>query len=266
MDHAAFLEAQLAAVRARVSHAVVTILSTQGATPRTSGKLLVTEQGAAAGTIGGGTAEQQAIADAQAALRTGTGGIKTYDARPGSEPGMECGGHVTVLIEVFPGAPRLILCGAGHVGRALIPVAQAAGFHVTLLDSRPREDIAQAADLADQFVPVPSFGQGLREMSIAPGAFYVIATFGHSHDEEALHAALDKRAAYVGMIGSRQKVTTLYRHLQDKGVAPEQLSAVYAPIGLDVGGETPGAIAVSITAELLQVLHGGSGRHMRDCV
>jgi xanthine dehydrogenase accessory factor len=145
-----------------------------------------------------------------------------------------------------------------------MPVAKTAGFDVTLLDSRPKEAIQDKIDNADHFLPVEEFGKGIAQLDLEPGAYFVIATFGHMHDGEALYAALQKQAAYIGMIGSRSKVGKLFETLMERGVTAEQLASVYSPIGLDIGGETPEEVAISIMAEILKVKYGASGRHMRE--
>ena len=159
---------------------------------------------------------------------------------------------------------RLILCGGGHVSLELAHIACRLDFELHVLDDRPEFANPERFPVAKLYCE--DFASALDRLDRREDDYFAVLTRGHAYDTQCVEHILRRPFAYLGMIGSRQKVTTLYRHLQDKGVAPEQLSAVYAPIGLDVGGETPGAIAVSITAELLQVLHGGSGRHMRDCV
>lgn len=266
MDAYRFIQEQLKAHEARRSHAVVTIIESDGSTPRSSGKMLVYEDGTSFGTVGGGAVELLAKRDAQECIRSNTNAVKHYNLEcEASDTGMTCGGNLRVLIEAYNAKPLLVMCGAGHVGGSLIRVAKLVGFDVLLIDSRPVELIRDKIELADRFLPVEHFGQGILDADIAPGAYYVIATFGHSHDGEALEAALQKQGAYVGMIGSRTKVAALFDKLHGKGVSDEQLAQVYTPIGLDIGGETPEEISISIISEILMVKNGRSGRHLADC-
>lgn len=257
------LREELEARRARKSYAVVTIVQTDGSTPRSSGKMLVYEDGSSRGTVGGGCIEQLARQDAAAAIRRGANILKSYNLTgEGSDTGMTCGGQMTVFIEVSRAAPLLVVCGGGHVGGSLIRAAKPVGFEVLLLDDRPKEIIAEAVALADRFLPVKDFEAELRDFPVEPGAYYVIATHGHACDEDALAAALTKQGAYVGMLGSRKKIGAVFERMRKRGFTDEQLSAVYTPIGLDLGGETPEEIAVSILSEILVVKNGRTGEHL----
>lgn len=94
-------------------------------------------------------------------------------------------------------------------------------------------------------------------MPLPAGAYYVVATFSHATDGEALGGVLHHRdAAYTGMIGSSRKIAAIREKLLAQGITPAQLAAVHAPIGLSLGGETPEEIAVSILAELLMTRYG----------
>ena len=110
---------------------------------------------------------------------------------------------------------------------------------------------------ADRFIPLDNFGPALAEVSLPAGAYYVVATFSHATDGEALGGVLHHRdAAYTGMIGSSRKIAAIREKLLAQGITPAQLAAVHAPIGLSLGGETPEEIAVSILAELLMTRYG----------
>jgi len=265
MDEKSMLQEQLRAQENGRAYALVTLIKAEGSTPRSSGKMIVYPDGTISGTIGGGQAERRAIQDAVTCIAKRQNAFLEYDITEENKAhGMLCGGVVSVYIEVCARKPQLIMCGAGHVGGALIPVAKAAGFDVTLLDSRPKESIQDKIDNADRFLPVEEFSKGIAQLDLEPGAFFVIATFGHMHDGEALYAALQKQAAYIGMIGSRSKVGKLFDTLMERGITAEQLASVYSPVGLDIGGETPEEVAISIIAEILKVKYGASGRHMRE--
>ena len=257
---------QLKAGKAGKNHAAVTILHAEGSTPRSSGKMLVFADGKTIGTIGGGEVERLAAEDARKALQEGGNLCKEYRLTPDKNGiGMTCGGSVTVFIEVYLAKPRLIMCGAGHVGGALISLAQFCGFEVTLLDTRPDEYIQDKIDLADRYIHAENFYDGLMQIEISAPAYIVIATFGHSGDGEALDAALQKESAYIGMVGSKKKIAALFEKLRAKGYSDAQLQKVYTPVGLDIGSETPEEIALSIMAEIMMVKKGGSAKHLRDC-
>ncbi|CAK7002626.1 MAG: hypothetical protein EUB_00127 [Eubacterium sp.] len=262
MNPKKLLEEQLKLEEAGRPYAVITIIRANGAVPRKSGKMLVTADGNSIGTIGGGSSELLAIQDAQACIRYGENAVKDYVLN--SENGMVCGGDFSVFIEIENPRPRLLLCGAGHVGTALMKAAHLAGFDITLVDTRAEDQIGDAILLADTYVPVEDFYKGIMALTIPAGAFIVITTYGHRFDKEALAAALTKKAAYLGMIGSRKKIAAVYEKLRSEGFTHEQLEAVYAPIGMDIGGETPEEIAISIVAEMLAVKYKRSGAHLKD--
>lgn len=262
MDSLELLRAQLRAFEEGRAHALITIVEVDGSTPRASGKMLVYEDGTSLGTIGGGEVELLAGRDALSAISSGQNLCRSYDlSTPGI--GMTCGGHVRVLIEPFKARPLLVMCGAGHVGGKVLQLAGFLGFDTLLLDDRDETQISDKIQLAHRFVPVRDFARELLALDIAPGAYYVIATHGHTFDGDALTAALQKRAAYVGMIGSRKKIAALFAELEKKGVARAALDTVYTPIGLDLGGETPEEIALAILAEILAVKNGRKGGSLR---
>ena len=165
---------------------------------------------------------------------------------------------LTVFIESCRSArPQLIMVGGGHVGLALLRAARLAGFATTLLDTRGEDQIGSAIAAADHFIPLENFGPALAEVPLPAGAYYVVATFSHATDGEALGGVLHHRdAAYTGMIGSSRKIAAIREKLLAQGITPAQLAAVHAPIGLSLGGETPEEIAVSILAELLMTRYG----------
>lgn len=257
MKYLDILQAELQAHERNQSYAIVTIADTAGNTTRKNGKMLVFETGETLGTVGGGSIELLAIRDAKEALVSGIGGLRSYDLdNAAAHAGVHCGGTMQVLIEVVGKRPTLVMCGAGHVGMAVIPLAKTVGFRVILVDSRPAELIADAIAMADQFIPVKNHEEDIKNLDIAPGAYYVLAGPNHATDGAQLAGVLTKQAAYVGMIGGPPKIKGIFRNLLEKGYAQEQLDKVYTPIGLDVGNERPEEIAISIMAEVLMVKNG----------
>ena len=266
MDFTELLEEQLLAQKELRELAVATIVSSDGGTTRTQGKMLIYPDGAIRGTIGGGAVEQAVIRDALQLLSCGENAVKTYDysESTAARQGLSCGGRLSVFIESCRSTrPNLVMVGGGHVGTALMRAARLAGFAVTLIDTRDETQIGEAIPLADRFLLVPDFSEGIRVLSLPAGAFYVIATYGHTFDGDALSEVLSHPdAAYVGMIGSRKKISALFTRLEQEGISPDALQAVHSPIGLDLGGETPEEIAVSILAELLMVKNHRTGRQI----
>ena len=248
---------QLQARKERKNYAIVTIVDSFGSTPRTSGKMLVYENGLSKGTVGGGHHELMAKRDAVACITGGQNALKRYEIKgPAAENGAVCTGGITVFIEVFRAAPLLVVCGGGHVGRSLIRIAKEVGFDVLLVDTRDAEVIAESVAMADRFEKVPDFESGLRTLDIDPAAYYVLCSYSHATDCASLHAVLDKEWSYAGMVGSRAKIGAIFSQMRELGYSDERLAEVHTPIGLPLGGETPAEIAVAIMAEIIAVQHG----------
>jgi xanthine dehydrogenase accessory factor len=152
----------------------------------------------------------------------------------------------------------LLIAGAGHVGRALGQLAAALEFQLTVIDDR--SDFATSARFPDATCIVGDIESQLSKFPIDDKTFIVIVTRGHRHDAAALASVIQSPARYIGLIGSRRKVYTIFAGLHKSGVPRELLAKVHAPIGLDIGALTPAEIALSIAAELVAVRRGMGGR------
>ena len=147
---------------------------------------------------------------------------------------------------------RLIICGGGHVSMPIIRLGKMLGFAVTVIEDRPKfADNARAAG-ADMVVCQP-FASALSQIRGDSDSWFIIVTRGHRYDTECLEAILQKKYAYVGMMGSRRRSAIVKEQLAEKGVSRERLEEVHTPIGLKIGAETPEEIAVSVMAEIIQV-------------
>ena len=165
-------------------------------------------------------------------------------------------GDFSVFAEPVWPLPRLIIAGAGHVGKALARLGNLLDFEVTVIDDRPEFASKDNVPEADVIV-VGDIAAAVKGIPDSPENYFVIVTRGHRNDAEALRAAIGRGAAYVGMIGSRTKVGLMRREFLDKGWATEEeWGRVRAPIGLEIGSKTVEEIAVSIAAELVRVRAG----------
>jgi xanthine dehydrogenase accessory factor len=231
--------------------ALVTVISTEGSTPRETGaKMLVKADGSVVGTIGGGNLEFLAIKEALKAIQTGKSKRLDYNLQPGGDTGMICGGDAEVFIEPILSAPSLYICGGGHIGLVLAKIGKLLGFRVIVIDDRPEYANAERFPDADQTV-VSEYKDTFTNVNVDRSSYIVIATHGHKGDETALAGALGTPARYIGMIGSRKKVEAVYVRLCKKGFSREQLGGIHSPIGLDIYAQTPEEIAVSIIAEII---------------
>jgi xanthine dehydrogenase accessory factor len=157
-------------------------------------------------------------------------------------------------IAFLPTIPRvtLLLVGAGHVSEAVARLAAECGFSIWVMDDREHFASRERFPAADRLI-VGSIGDGLQSLvpQLTPQAYALVMTRGHNHDEEALFHLADSHCRYVGMIGSRRKIRLIFDDLAAKGIRPEALARVHAPLGLDIGSQSIPEIAVSIVAELI---------------
>jgi xanthine dehydrogenase accessory factor len=156
-----------------------------------------------------------------------------------------------LFVDPLPGAQRLIIIGAGHVGQALADLGAMLGFHVVVIDDRAafanRERFSTAAEII-----VRPFEKAIDSLKLDRSSYVVAVTRGHSFDEIALRAALKQKPGYIGMIGSKRRVRATLDRIEADGVEKSVLEQVHAPIGLHIGAETPEEIAVSIMAEIIR--------------
>ena len=169
------------------------------------------------------------------------------------------GGHAQLFVEVQHRPPTLLIVGAGHIALPLAQLGKLCDFDVVVLDDRAGFANAERFPMADQVIAAP-FETALREFPLDEDTYIVLVTRGHQHDVACLLEVLDRPSAYVGMIGSRRRVRSVFQLLEEeKDIARERFEQVYSPIGLDIGSETPAEIAVSIMAEIVKVRRGGTG-------
>jgi xanthine dehydrogenase accessory factor len=156
------------------------------------------------------------------------------------------------LEPVFP-LPRLVIAGAGHIGKAVSHQGRLLDFEVTVIDDR--EEFANRVNLPDaDNIIVKDIGEAMRELQKNGNTFVVIVTRGHGHDADALKPCIGSPAAYVGVMGSRVKVAKMHSEFIEKKWATEdEWSKIHTPIGLEIGSETVEEIAVSIAAQLVMV-------------
>lgn len=244
--------------------ALATVVGRSGSAPQILGaKLLMRDDGAIFGTVGGGAIEAQVLDACRQTLRFGVS--RRVEANLVRDLAMCCGGSMEIFVEHLEGQPRLIILGAGHVSRALAPLAATTGFAVEVLDDR--EELltdAAFAEVATRAYDADELGDAIPDPRA--GDYIVIVTRDHQRDERALAMCLERPHAYLGMIGSRRKVHTVLRRVlrryDERDRARPDLSKLRAPIGLALGGRTPAEIAVSIAAELVAHRRDGDGSRM----
>ena len=241
--------------------AIATIIATKGSTPRELGaKMLIREDGSISGTIGGGCLEAKVWQEAMEVMKTEKPKIVHMDltAREAEESGMICGGVMDLYLEPVIPPPVVYIFGGGHISLFVSKLSVMVGFKVVVIDDRQQFANQERFPEAEQVI-AEEFPFVFDKLRVNRASYLVIVTRGHAYDQEVLEWALTTEAKYIGMIGSRKKIQTLYRHLQEKGVAPQKLKPVHAPIGLSIGALTPEEIAVSIVAQMIGVRRGKQG-------
>ena len=164
-----------------------------------------------------------------------------------------CGGENDVFIDVIGPSKELLIVGAGHVGQAVAQLGEFLGMDCIVFDTRPEYANQERFPLARQIIVGP-VGQELGQYPITRQSYVVIVTRGHVQDAEALSAVIHSPAAYIGMIGSQRKTGRVFEAMQAQGVEQALLDRVHAPIGLEIGAETPEEIAVSIVGQIIAVM------------
>ena len=151
----------------------------------------------------------------------------------------------------------LIIFGAGHIAVPLAGIAHGLGFRVKVLDDR--DEFAHPARFpADIEVQTLDFTHPLRDVVIDERSYVILLTRAHKYDFDCLRTLLAQPAQprYIGMIGSKRRVRAAFKALLEDGVSRGLLASVHAPVGIEIGAETPAEIAVSIAAQLIQVRRG----------
>jgi xanthine dehydrogenase accessory factor len=175
-------------------------------------------------------------------------------------------GDTQILFERIQQEPRLVICGAGHVGASLARLAALMGYRATLIDDRAefvrrelfpddRIDLIATASWSDALRGAVGDGRGV---SVA------VVTRGHSEDEQCMRAIIGSEANYIGLIGSKRRTNIVLGRLRENGAEERKLESVRAPIGLDIGAVTPEEVALAIMAEIVAVRRGGSGSSLSE--
>lgn len=231
--------------------ALCTIVATKGSAPRKTGaKMLVYQNGAIAGTIGGGALEKKIIEQALSAIKNNEAKVVIHNLV--SELAMCCGGTVEIFIEPIMNRKKLYIFGAGHIGKALAGFATDLDFDVTLIDERP-EALETGVPKSFAFIN-EHHAIAIEQLIFSENTFVVILTHNHAYDREILALSSQKPHQYIGMIGSERKVAIAKKNLIASNIlSEEKINKVDMPIGIDIEAITPQEIAISILAKLIDV-------------
>ena len=237
-------------------HVLVTVVSVRGSAPARSGSCMLVQPHQTEGTIGGGKLEFDAVQQARDALASGTTTLFTRKMILGPDVDQCCGGEVELVYDVFTASPLTIaLFGAGHVGSSLIRIMSGLNYPVRWFDSRKELLHAPAAHVE----PVVMTSPELAVESCPVDTYYLIMTHSHALDYELVSAILARRdARFCGLIASRSKAARFRSKLRRQQFSDAEIAALTAPVGdLLSTGDSPMAIAVSVVAQLQQLVAAG---------
>jgi xanthine dehydrogenase accessory factor len=235
--------------------AVATIVNVRGSIPSfETAKMLVRDDGSIFGTIGGGCVEAEVWQAAREVMEGEKPRTLTFNLNqnPKYDTGLVCGGTLDIFIEPVLPPAALYIFGAGHVALNLYRTAKNAGFDVTVVDDRESYANNERFPEAKEVI-AEDYEKAMARLSPNETSYIVIVTRGHKDDMRVLRWAVQTRARYIGMIGSKRKTITIFRELVGEGIPEQLFERVHAPVGLDIGAITPEEIAVAITAELIAV-------------
>lgn len=235
---------------------LVTVISAE---TNVGAKVLVEENGRSFGSLGAPELDEAVEEGTRTFLesREDTGVVSVKEFAP--ELAAFAGTHL--LFERIQREPRLVICGAGHVGAALANLASIMGYQSTVIDDRP-EFVSRERfpDERIELLAAESWADAVRRaISDGRGVSVAVVTRGHSEDEVCMRAVMAARADYVGLIGSKRRTRIVLERLREAGCDEEMLKQVRAPIGLDIGAVTPEEVALAIMAEIVAVRRGGKG-------
>ncbi len=232
---------------------IATVIGSRGFTPRKAGaRMLIGEDGATVGTVGGGAIEHEVQQQAKALFERG--GTAMVERHLTADLGMCCGGEMAVFLEVIETAPRLWVFGAGYIAKPLAAIAAGCGFDVTVVDGR--EQWATPERFPTSSVVVQDPEDFARALESKPGDYAIITTHDHGIDQRLVAVLLRRPLKFLGMLGSSAKQRKFALRLKGRGFADEEIARLHAPVGLAIGADGPEEIAVSVMAQIIAVRRG----------
>ena len=245
--------------------AMATITEVKGSSPGKQGSILCAfEDKSVMGTVGGGILEHQIINKCFECLEKEEDSSFDYLLNQTSEDTpMQCGGSAKGYIKVFKPKPKLLIIGGGHIGYNLYNVSRSLDFHTIVVDDREEYSNKDRFSEAEE-VYAGEFSTILKDIKIDRNTYIIITTRGYSKDLESLREVINRDAAYIGMIGSFKKWTSLKQELISEGIEENVLNQVYAPVGINISSNEVNEIAFGIMAELLLVKNKGNLNHRKD--
>ena len=240
-------------------NSIATLATLVEATAHVGAKLLIEETGEREGSLGDSELDD-AVASFAPIFLNSRAEARTFKL---TELINDLQGHADarILFERIEPEPRLVICGAGHVGAALAHLARFIGYRTVLIDDRA--DFVTRERFPDEGIELVTASNWADAVSasigVGRGVSVAVVTRGHNEDEECLRAVMSAHPDYVGLIGSKRRTNIVLERLRETGVEEQRLSEVRAPVGLDIGAVSPQEVALSILAEIVTERHSGTG-------
>ena len=174
----------------------------------------------------------------------------------------EAGDTLQLFMEPVLPTPTVYVFGGGHVSFFIVQAAKLAGFKVKVIDDRPAFANKERFPQADDTI-VMEFDEVRDTFDFGQDDYVVLVTRGHQHDQQILEQIYDCDARYLGMIGSKSKISKMWKRLEAKGIDASYLERVHAPIGLNIGADNPEEISISVVGELIMERRLGKVKHTR---
>lgn len=248
---------------------LVTVTHTKGSTPREVGAKMIVTENEFFGSIGGGALEWLALEKAREILKSESAGKLSVPLC--SKAHQCCGGFVELFFDIARPRPQLLIFGAGHVSQALLEVLSGTSFHCQLIDERPEwieaaqnkksilKELSLQCHLENPVQWIEKFHSWNSRHTYA-----IVLTHDHSLDEALIEKLTSKPLKYLGLIGSQTKKQRFTARLLSKGISAEDLSQVQCPMGISIGGKAPKEVALSIGAQLIQILNSSVNENALD--
>jgi xanthine dehydrogenase accessory factor len=230
-------------------------------------KLLIQDSPSRRATIGslGVEALDQAVVQHAATFLASREETRVFQVKEFAPSLTDCS-DAQILFERIQREPRLVICGAGHVGASLAKLASQMGYQATLIDDRAEFVTRERfSEQRIELVAADNWADAVRAaVGNGHGVCVAIVTRGHSEDEQCLRAIITTEADYIGLIGSKRRTNIVLQRLRENGAEEDRLQKVHAPIGLDIGAVTPEEVALAIMAEIVSVRRGGKGGSLSE--
>jgi len=240
--------------------AIAMITKSKGSTPRTSARMLIRDDRTTLGTVGGGPVELYVIDQAIEAIKDKKNRTCDYTLVMKQKEGMHCGGELSFFIDVEIPGTSLLLIGAGHVNRAVVPIAVQSGFNITVVDDRKELLDKDSFPESVKLIYGETLKEAVEQTYLNEDTFVLVAT--GNEDSNGLKAVMDKNPKFLAMLGSRRKALMVKKGLIEEGWNEEDLTKVICPAGLDLGAESPAEIAISIISQMIMYRTETSGREL----